>query len=93
MVDVQQFEVTRAAAEEEKERGDWSATPAVPATTVEVENDSPYLMWVEIVGGTVTAVKIDTVTTGRVVGAFFLRPGSTISITHSSAPTWKWFQL
>lgn len=94
MVDVDQFNTTLAAAEREKPNGDWLDKPAIPASTVAATNNSNYLMWVEVVGGTVTVVAVDGVTTGRVVGAFFLRPGSTIAITYSVVPTsWKWFAL
>lgn len=94
MVDVAQLNTTLAAAELDKPTGDWSGKPAIPASTVVATNDSDYLMWVEVVGGTVTVVAVDGVTTGRVVGAFFLRPGSTIAITYSVVPTsWKWFAL
>jgi len=93
MVDVDQLKTTLAAAELEKPVGDWSSKPAIPATTVEATNDSDYVMWVEVVGGTVTVVTVDGVSVGRVVGAFFLRPGSTIALTYSVAPTWKWFAL
>jgi hypothetical protein len=94
MVDVDQLKTTLAAAEERKPVGDWSGKPAIPASTVAVTNDSDYVMWVEVVGGTVTVVAVDGVTTGRVVGAFFLRPGSSIAMTYSVVPTsWKWFAL
>lgn len=94
MVDVAQLNTTMAAAEELKPVGDWTSKPAIPASTVAATNDSAHLMWVEIVGGTVTVVAVDGVTTGRVVGAFFLRPGSSIAITYSVVPTsWKWFVL
>lgn len=92
MVDVAQLRTTQAASDATRPRGDYTAKPAVPATTVAVENESGHVMWVEITGGTVTAVKVDTVTVGaRTSGMFLLRPGSSISITHSSAPTWQWF--
>lgn len=93
MVDVSQLKTTLAAREAAVPTGDWTDKPAVPATTVPVTNESVYTMWVEIVGGTVTVVAIDGVTVGRVVGMFLLRPGSTIAITHSSPPTWKWFYV
>jgi len=95
MVDVEQFNTTKAAAEAEKPRGDWTGKPAIPASTVAATNTSGDLMWVEIAGGTVTAVTIDGVAiTARVSGAFFLPPGSTIAITYSVVPTsWKWFRL
>ena len=94
MVDVQQLQTTMAALDTEKPDGDWTGKPAIPASTVAATNTSEFLMWVEVVGGTVTAVVVDGVTTGRTSGAFFLRPGSTIAITYSVVPTaWHWFAL
>ena len=93
-MDVEQYRTTEGASEDRIPNGDYWDKPAVPATTVEVENTSEFHMWVEITGGTVTAVKIDTVTIGaRTSGLFILRPGSKISITHSAPPTWQWFPL
>jgi allophanate hydrolase subunit 2 len=94
MVDVAQLRATQAAANAGLPLGARADQPAVPATTVQVTNNYDETMWVEITGGTVTAVKIDTVTVGsRTSGLFLVRPGSTISITHSSAPTWQWFHV
>ena len=94
MVDVQQLQATLNAANEDKPTGDWGGKPAIPASTVAATNDSDWLMWVEVTGGTVTVVAVDGVTTGRTSGAFFLRPGSSIAITYSVVPTsWKWFAL
>lgn len=94
MVDVAQLNTTLAAAELDKPVGDWDDKPDIPASTVAATNDSNYLMWVEVTGGTVTVVAVDGVTTGRTSGAFFLRPGSSIAITYSVVPTsWKWFAL
>lgn len=94
MVDVAQLAATNAAANAGRPRGTLADQPAVPATTVLVTNEYDDTMWVEITGGTVTAVKVDTVTVGsRTSGLFLVRPGSTISITHSSAPTWQWFHV
>jgi len=75
--------------------GDWPNKPAVPATTVNATNSSGRAMFVEInlSGATVTAVKVDGVTVGaRTSGMFYVRNGSTISITYSAGtPTWQWF--
>lgn len=91
-MDVAQLRATKDAANQTVPKGDWGQKPAIPATTVEVENTSGFPMWVEVTGGTVTAVKIDTVTIGsRVSGMFRVRPGSKISLTYSAAPTWQWF--
>jgi len=91
MVDVQQLNATFDAVRAEMPTGDWPSKPAIPASTVAATNTSPWNMWVEVVAGTVTVVAVDGTTTGRVVGAFLLRPGSTIAMTYSVAPTWHWF--
>ena len=84
----------RAALEAEIATGDWASKPAIAASTVAVENTSGDTMWVEVAGGTVTVVKVDGVTIGaRTSGMFLVRPGSTIAITYSVAPTWQWFRV
>lgn len=93
MVDVDQLRTTMAADEAGKPTGDWASKPAIPASTIAATNTSGDLMWVEVIAGTVTVVAVDGVTVGRVVGAFLVRPGSTIALTYSVAPTWKWFRL
>jgi len=91
-MDVQQYNVTKKAADGTKPTGDWTGKPAVPATGVDATNDSGYDMFVEVAGGTVTAVKVDGVTVGaRLAGLFYARNGSTIQWTGSAAPTWQWF--
>lgn len=92
-MDVQQFYTTKNAANDEIPAGEWASKPAVPATTVAAVNTSDQLMWVEVVGGTVTAVTVDGVSVGRTSGLFIVRPGVGIAITYSAAPTWKWFPL
>lgn len=93
-MDLQQFRTLLSEAESAKPTGDWLGKPAIPASTVPAVNESDHVMWVEITGGTVTVVAVDGTTTGRTVGAFFLRPGSEIAITYSVVPTsWKWFAL
>ena len=92
MVDVQQLRATQEAMAAEMPVGDWPSKPAIPASTVAATNTSPWNMWVEVVGGTVTVVSVDGTSVGRVVGAFLLRPGSTIALTYSVVPTaWHWF--
>jgi len=94
MVDVQQLKATQAALESGYATGDWTSKPAVPASTVAATNTSDSTMWVEVAGGTVTVVKVDGVTIGaRTSGMFLVRPGSTIAITYSVAPTWQWFAV
>lgn len=94
MTDTAQLKTLQAANNANIVDGDWASKPAVPLTTVAVTNNSGSTAWVEITGGTVTAVKVDNVTIGtRVAGMFLVRPGSTISWTGSAAPTWQWFLL
>jgi hypothetical protein len=94
MVDVAQLKTTQLAANDEIPAGEYAGKPAIPASTVVATNDSDYLMWVEIVGGTVTVVAVDGVTTGRTSGMFLLRPGVGIAITYSVVPTaWHWFPV
>jgi hypothetical protein len=93
-MDNEQLKALEAVNEEAVPTGDWSGKPAVPATTVAATNTSARGMFVEVTGGTVTAVKVDNVTVGaRVSGSFYVRPGSTIALTYSAAPTWQWFSV
>lgn len=91
-MDNEQLKVLEAINEGAVPTGDWTGKPAIPASTVAATNTSARGMFVEVTGGTVTAVKVDTVTVGaRVSGLFYVRPGSTIALTYSVAPTWQWF--
>ena len=91
-MDNEQLKKLEAFNEAALPNGDWSDKPAVPATTVTAENTSGRAMFVEVTGGTVTAVKVDGVTVGaRTSGLFYVRPGSTIAWVGSAAPTWQWF--
>lgn len=65
-------------------------TPAVPLTTVTATNSTSASVQVVITGGTLTAVKVNTVTVGTTAGTYTVPAGGTISITYSSAPTWAW---
>jgi hypothetical protein len=94
MTDNQQLSKLAARNNRDITDGLWSGTPAVPATTVVATNTSGKTVWVEVTGGTVTAVKVDGVTIGtRVAGLFLVRPDSTIAWVGSAAPTWQWFLL
>lgn len=64
--------------------------PSVPATGVGLRNPFWRDCEVKITGGTVTAVEIDGEDRGATSGYFLVPTGSTIEITHSSAPTWTW---
>jgi hypothetical protein len=91
-MDTEQMDTLEEFRNKHMADGDWIVKPAIPASTVEVTNTSKHAMFVEVAGGTVTAVKVDAVTVGaRVSGSFYVRPGSTISMTYSVAPTWQWF--
>lgn len=93
-MDLQQRATLEAANEAAMAPGDWSGKPAIAASAATVTNTSNRTMWVEVTGGTVTLVKVDGVTIGaRVAGMFLVRPGSTIALTYSVAPTWQWFAL
>jgi hypothetical protein len=66
--------------------------PAVPASTVACPN--PYVVDcdVYITGGDVTVIEIDGVATGLITGSFFVKAGSSITITYNpGAPTWVWY--
>jgi hypothetical protein len=91
-MDDEELRTDELVVDSELDRGDWINKPAVPATTVTVKNMTGRPMWVEVTGGTVTAVKVDGVTVGtRVAGMFRVRPLSTIAWVGSAAPTWQWF--
>lgn len=91
-MDNEQLKVLEAINEGNAPAGDWTDKPAVPASTVPATNPTARGMFVEITGGTVTAVAVDGVTVGaRLAGLFYVRPGSTIAWTGSVAPTWQWF--
>ena len=70
--------------------GNFTA-PSIPATTVNYTNTYGYPCMVTIFGGVVTDIVIDSVSTGLTTGSFIIEIGETISITYSSAPTWKWW--
>lgn len=91
-MDSQQFDELLEYRNSKIPDGDWTSKPAIPASTVTATNTNKRPMFVEIAGGTVTVVKVDAVTVGaRTSGMFYVRPGSTIAITYSVAPTWQWF--
>jgi len=90
-MDVQQYNATVAAADAENPSGAWAGAPSLAASTVAMKNTSGHPVWVDVIGGTVTAVKVDGVTTGFTSGSFRLRRGSSIAITYSVAPTLGWF--
>lgn len=66
------------------------AQPAVPASTVGVENTNAFPVTVVISGGTLTAVTINGVNAGSGDGTYLVTSGSEIAITYTVAPTWVW---
>jgi hypothetical protein len=65
--------------------------PAIPATTVAFVNPYHVDCMVHVTGGTVTVVAIGGSATGLTAGTFRVPATSTITLTYSVAPTWKWF--
>jgi hypothetical protein len=70
-----------------------AATPAVPATTVPVLNNTGYNASVVITAGTMTQVIIGGVQMGTGAGTYTVPANETISLTYSVAPTWAWTVL
>lgn len=66
------------------------ATPAVPASTVPIQNTSTQPYTVVISGGTLTAVLVNGVTVGTGDGTYIVPSAGSISVTYSVAPTWVW---
>ena len=89
-MDVQEYTVTKAAADSEAPTGAWSDAPSLAASTVEMQNTSGYPVWVDVVGGTVTVIKVEDETTGLTSGSFLLQDMQSIAITYSVAPTLSW---
>lgn len=91
MTDVAQYNALVAAADELRPSGAWTGAPSLAASTVPMTNTSGRVVSVDVSGGTVTVIKVDDVTTGFTAGSFRLRPGQTIAITYSAAPTVAWY--
>jgi hypothetical protein len=95
-MDVQQWNVTAAAADDENPSGAWAGAPSLAASTVDMVNTSGHPVDVYIAGvGTVTVVKVDGAVTGLVsttapAGKVRLRRGGKLNITYSVAPTLHW---
>jgi hypothetical protein len=70
--------------------GSTMAAPAVPASTVAVQNTNTVPVTVVITGGTMTAVIVNGVTVGTGAGTYVVPVAGTISMTYSVAPTWAW---
>lgn len=66
--------------------------PAVPASTVPVQNTSNQPYTVTVTGGTVTAVTVNGVVVGAGDGTYTVPAFGSIAVTYSVAPTWAWAQ-
>jgi hypothetical protein len=91
-MDVQQYQATIAAVDEDSPSGLWAGAPAIAASTVPMVNTSGYQVIVDITAGTVTAVTINgnvykAQNANVVAGRFRVRRGGTIAITYSVVPT------
>lgn len=95
MTDVAQLATLLEVRGADRPVGDWSKKPAIPASTVTATNTSGFNAMVLVVGGSVTAIKVDGVTvTGVTAGWVPVPAGSTIAITYSVVPTsWQWWLL
>lgn len=62
-------------------------TPAIPASTVPVVNNTGQYVNCAIVGGTMTNVSVNGVTVGTGAGNYSLPPGASLTMTYSVAPT------
>lgn len=90
-MDVQELNVTSEAAIASNPSGLWTGAPALAATTVPMFNTSGHAVWVDVNGGTVTAISINGVATGFTAGSFRVAPNQSLSITYSAAPTVNWY--
>ena len=90
-MDVQQYGATMDAVDAGNPSGAWAGAPVLAASTVSMKNSSGHVVWVDVVGGTVTVIKVDGVVTGLTGGSIRLRRESTLAITYSVAPTLGWF--
>ena len=67
--------------------------PAVPATTVALQNPFWLDAAVTVSIGTVTAIAVDGTATGITSGTVIVPSGKTITLTYSVAPSWNWVLL
>lgn len=72
------------------DRAGGFSTPAVPLTTVPVQNISGVPFSVVISAGTVTLVTVNGTTVGTGDGTYTVPAGASIAVTYSVAPTWAW---
>lgn len=93
MVDVAQLKETQRAANNLKTKGTVTG-PALAASTVASVNTTGKTLLGRISAGTVTVFAIDGVVVGGMTTGewFWLRPGSSYTVTYSVAPTLQWFE-
>lgn len=65
--------------------------PSIPGSTTALTNPFPLECQIYLTGGTVSAIAVNGTATGLTNGTFILEPTETITLTYTSAPTWKWF--
>jgi hypothetical protein len=63
------------------------ATPAIPASTVPVVNNTGQYVNCNIAGGTMTNVSVNGVTVGTGAGNYSLPPGASLTMTYTVVPT------
>lgn len=71
--------------------GAWTEAPSLAATTVPMVNTSGSTVWVDVIGGTVTEIDVNGVSTGITAGSVRLLNGDSLAITYSGAPTLGWY--
>lgn len=72
----------------------FGVVPSMPASTVNLVNPYGRDMLLYITGGTVTAIKVDTLTIAVNTPIVFpLKATHEVSITYSSAPSWTWIGM
>ena len=68
-------------------------TPTVPASGTAETNSLGYDVIVDVGGGAVTDITINSQSLSVTGGSFILRDGDSITLTYTTAPTWTWRNL
>ncbi len=69
------------------------ASPAVPASTVAVQNVNSGVAQVVVTGGVVTVVTVNGVVVGSGDGTYYVPAYGSIAVTYSVAPAWAWTSI
>jgi hypothetical protein len=88
-MDEQEFRTLESTLAEE-DGTVWSGAPDLASSTDAMENTSGKRITLYVSGGTVTVIAVNGVTTGLTSGNITLRPGDSVAITYSEAPTLAW---